>query len=54
MAIWYGYVDGLNKENVAHKWILPNGYASSERLKIQAALANKIYEKNSLNHPHNS
>ncbi len=47
MAIWYGYVDGLNKENVANKWILPNGHASSERLKIQAALANKIYEKNS-------
>ena len=47
MAIWYGYVDGLNKENVDNKWILPNGHASSERLKIQAALANKIYEKNS-------
>ena len=46
IAIWYGYTDGLSKENVKHKWYLPNGHASSERLKIQAKIANKIYEKN--------
>ncbi len=47
IAIWYGYTDGLNAENVKNKWILKNGHASSERLKIQAALCNKLYEKNS-------
>jgi len=47
IAIWYGYPDGLNAENVKHKWILKNGHASSERLKIQANLCNKLYEKNS-------
>ena len=46
MAIWYGYTDGLSKENVKKKWYLPNGHASVERLKIQGKLANKIYEKN--------
>ena len=46
MAIWYGYTDGLSKENVKKGWYLKNGHASTERLKIQAALANKIYEKN--------
>jgi penicillin-binding protein 1A len=47
MAIWLGYTDGLSKDNVKHKWYLKNGYASTERLNIQAKLANKIYEKNS-------
>ena len=47
MAIWLGYVDGLSSENVKNGWYLKNGYASTERLNIQAKLANKIYEKNS-------
>ena len=47
IAIWYGYTDGLNQETVKNKWVLKNGHASSERLKIQAALCNKLYEKNS-------
>ncbi len=52
IAIWYGYADGLNTENVKKKWILKNGHASTERLKIQAALCNKLYEKNrTFKHP---
>ena len=47
MAIWYGYTDSLSKTNVSKGWYLKNGHASTERLKIQAWLANKIYEKNS-------
>ena len=47
VAIWYGYVNGLNDETVKKKLYLKNGHASSERLKIQAAICNKIYEKNS-------
>ena len=47
MAIWMGYTDSLSKTNVSKGWYLKNGYASTERLKIQAWLANKIYEKNS-------
>ena len=47
MAIWMGYTDSLSKTSVSKGWYLKNGYASIERLKIQAWLANKIYEKNS-------
>ena len=47
VAIWYGYVDGLTSETVKNKYYLKNGHASSERLKIQAAICNNIYEKNS-------
>ena len=46
MAIWMGYTDALSKQSVSKGWYLKNGYASTERLKIQAWLANKIYEKN--------
>ena len=46
VAIWYGYVDGLTSETVKNKYYLKNGHASSERLKIQAAICNNIYEKN--------
>ncbi len=46
MAIWYGYPEGLTKDNVKKKHYMTMGHASSERLKIQAALGNKIYEKN--------
>lgn len=46
MAIWYGYPDGLTKDNVKNKYYMTMGHASNERLKIQAALGNKIYEKN--------
>ncbi len=47
MAIWYGYTDGLTKETVKNKYYLKNAHATSERIKIQAALAKVIYEKNS-------
>ncbi len=46
MAIWYGYPEGLTKDNVKNKYYMTMSHASSERLKIQAALGNKIYEKN--------
>ena len=46
MAIWYGYPDGLTKDNVKNKYYMKMSHASNERLKIQAALGNKIYEKN--------
>lgn len=46
MAIWYGYPEGLTKDNVKKKYYMTMGHASNERLKIQAALGNKIYEKN--------
>ncbi len=47
IAIWYGYVAGLTKEYVSNKWYLLNGEASTERFKIQAAVVNNFYEKNS-------
>lgn len=47
MAIWLGYTDGLTNDNVKNKYYLKNAYASTERLNIQAKLANQIYEKNS-------
>lgn len=47
MAIWYGYTDGLTKDAVKKKHYLLNGHATSERIKIQAKLAKKIYPKNS-------
>ena len=46
IAIWYGY-NQLDEEHVKNKWILANSHASTERFKIQAALCNKLYEKNS-------
>ena len=52
MAIWLGYTDGLTKETVKKKHYLLNGTATSERIKIQAWLGNKIYEKNAkFKHP---
>lgn len=47
VAIWYGYVDGLTSEKVKNKEYMTMGHASNERTKIQAAICNKIYEKNS-------
>lgn len=47
VAIWYGYTDGLTSETVKNKYYLKNNEAGTERLKIQAAIVNKIYEKNS-------
>jgi len=47
VAIWYGYVAGLTTENVKNKWYLINGEASNERFKIQAAVVNDLYNKNS-------
>ena len=47
IAIWYGYKEGLTKENVKNKYYLLNGHATSERIKIQAKIAKAIYEKNS-------
>ena len=46
MAIWLGYTDGLTKDMVKKKHYLMNGTATSERIKIQAWLGNRIYEKN--------
>lgn len=46
IAIWYGYPAGLTKEYVANKWYLTTGHANEERFNIQAAIANKFYEKN--------
>ncbi len=47
MAIWYGYIDGLDAEAVKNKHYMTMGHASDTRTKIQAAIGNKIYEKNS-------
>jgi len=47
IAIWYGYSDGLTADNVKNKYYLTNSHANTERLKIQATIGNKIYEKNS-------
>lgn len=47
IAIWYGYIEGLDAEAVKNKHYITMNHASSERINIQAALANKIYEKNS-------
>jgi hypothetical protein len=47
MAIWYGYLDGLDATAVKNKNYMTMGHASNERTKIQAAIGNKIYEKNS-------
>ena len=46
VAIWYGYTDGLTKETVRKKYYLTNSHASSERFKIQEAIVEKIYGKN--------
>ncbi|MGM9877030.1 MAG: transglycosylase domain-containing protein [Bacilli bacterium] len=47
IAIWYGYVDGLTSETVKNKYYLKNSESGTERLKIQAAVVNNFYEKNS-------
>ena len=47
IAIWYGYLDGLDATAVKNKNYMTMGHASNERTKIQAAIGNKIYEKNS-------
>lgn len=46
LSLWYGY-DSLDSEHVKHKWYLIMSQASAERTKMQAALVNKIFEKNS-------
>lgn len=47
IAIWYGYVDGLDAEAVKNKHYITMSHATNERTKIQGAIGNKIYEKNS-------
>ena len=47
MAIWLGYPDGLTSSTVKAKHYLMNSTATSQRIKIQAWLASRIYEKNS-------
>lgn len=47
IAIWYGYVDGLDAEAVKNKHYITMSHATNERTKIQAAIGNYIYEKNS-------
>lgn len=47
IAIWYGYIDGLDAEGVKNKYYITMDHATNERTKIQAAIGNKIYEKNS-------
>lgn len=47
IAIWYGYVDGLDAEAVKNKYYITMSHATNERTKIQGAIGNKIYEKNS-------
>lgn len=47
IAIWYGYVDGLDAEAVKNKNYITMSHATNERTKIQGAIGNKIYEKNS-------
>ena len=46
VAIWYGYTDGLTKDTVKKKYYLTNSHASTERFKIQEAIVEKIYGKN--------
>ncbi len=46
MSIWYGYTDGLTKENVKKKYYLVNSPSITERISIQAELSKAIYEKN--------
>lgn len=45
IAIWYGYADGMTTENAKKKYYLTSSHFT-ERTNIQAAIANKIYEKN--------
>ncbi len=47
MAIWLGYTDGLTSSTVKAGHYLKNGTATTQRIKIQAWLASRIYEKNS-------
>ena len=47
IAIWYGYVDGLDAESVKNKEYITMTHANNERTKILAAIGNKIYAKNS-------
>ena len=46
MAVWIGYVDGLNQQDVDDKKYLLNGKASTWRIDIEAELAKGIYETN--------
>ncbi|NLC48051.1 MAG: hypothetical protein GX758_01645 [Tenericutes bacterium] len=46
LAIWYGY-DSLDEEHAKNKWYLIMSQASAARTNMQAALVNKIFEKNS-------
>ena len=47
IAIWYGYVDGLDAESVKKKQYITMNHANSERRKIMASIGNKIFAKNS-------
>ena len=47
MAIWYGYVDDLTDENVKNKNYFTMSHSNTERQKMLAWLASRIYEKNS-------
>ena len=47
IAVWYGYVDGLDAESVKKKEYITMTHATNERTKIMAAIGNKIYSKNS-------
>lgn len=47
MAIWYGYIEGLDAEGVKNKHYITMDHATNERTKIQGAIGNQIYEKNS-------
>lgn len=47
IAVWYGYVDGLDAESVKKKQYITMNHATNERTKILAAIGNKIYKKNS-------
>ena len=44
IAIWYGYVDGLDATAVKNKHYITMNHATNERTKIQAEIGNKIYE----------
>ncbi len=46
IAIWYGY-DQLDDEHVNNGWYLLNSETGTERLIIQAAIANEFYPTNS-------
>lgn len=46
IAIWIGYPEGLTSNAVKNKHYLIMSQANTDRIKIQAAIAKKFYEKN--------